>query len=30
MGRVTRRQQIIVPNNYWESSINVKWVSIDA
>jgi hypothetical protein len=30
MGRVTRRKQIIVPSDYWESSINVKWIYIDA
>ena len=30
MGRVTRRKQIIVPNNYWESSIDIDWIFIDA
>jgi len=30
MGRVTRRKQIIVPDNYWMSSIDVKWVYVNA
>ncbi len=33
MGRATRRKQIIIPNDYWESStgpLGVKWVYINA
>jgi hypothetical protein len=32
MGRITRRKQIIVPDNYWESSsvLNIDWVYVNA
>ncbi len=29
MGRVIRREYIEVPNGYWDSSINVKWIVIN-
>jgi len=30
MGRITRRQQISIPNDYWESSLDVDWIYINA
>jgi len=30
MGRITRRQQITIPCDYWESSLNIDWIYIDA
>jgi len=30
MGRVTRRKQIILPEDYWVSSKDIDWIYVDA